>query len=286
MELKVNEYQLPEALTFNYEELKAALVEKTEIYKVMVYSDDQIAQAKKDRADLNRLKKALNDERLRREKEYMEPFNEFKKKINEIIAIIDQPAAVIDKQVKGYEEKKKQEKKDEIAAFFTEMEHPDWLQLAKIWDEKWLNTTASMKSVQEALTGKVAQVTTDLTTLASLPEFGFEATEVYKSTLDINRAISEGHRLAEIARKKAEYEATQAARLAEQMAAEQAAREESARMAEIQPVKEEEITPVEEVLPQIEPVRSWIAFKANLTIDEALELREFFTNRSIEFKAV
>ena len=286
MELKVNEYQLPEALTFNYEELKAALVEKTEIYKVMVYSDDQIAQAKKDRADLNRLKKALNDERIRREREYMEPFNEFKKKINEIIAIIDQPTAVIDRQVKDFEEKKKQEKRDQIAAIFDEMEHPDWLQLSKIWDEKWMNTTASMKAIQEALAGKVAQVTTDLTTLASLPEFGFEATEVYKSTLDINRAISEGHRLAEIARKKAEYEATQAARLAEQMAAEQAAREEAARMAEIQPVKEEETIPVEEILPQIEPVRSWIAFEANLNIDEALELREFFNSRNIEFRAV
>lgn len=283
MELRIEEYQLPEALTFNYEELKAALIEKVRVYEALIYTDDQIQQAKKDRADLNRLKKALNDERIRREREYMEPFNEFKKKINEIIAIIDQPTAVIDRQVKDFEEKKKQEKRAQIAAIFDEMEHPDWLQLSKIWDEKWMNTTASMKAIQEALAGKVAQVTTDLTTLASLPEFGFEATEVYKSTLDINRAISEGHRLAEIARKKAEYEATQAARLAEQMAEEQAAKEEAARMAEIQPAKEEE---AEEVLPQIEPVRSWIAFEANLTIDDAIALREFFTHRGIEFKAI
>ena len=286
MELRIEEYQLPEALTFNYEELKAALIEKVRVYEALIYTDDQIQQAKKDRADLNRLKKALNDERIRREREYMEPFNEFKKKINEIIAIIDQPTAVIDRQVKDFEEKKKQEKRDQIAAIFDEMEHPDWLQLSKIWDEKWMNTTASMKTIQEALAGKVAQVTTDLTTLASLPEFGFEATEVYKSTLDINRAISEGHRLAEIARKKAEYEATQAARLAEQMAEEQAAKEEAARMAEIQPAKAEETIPVEEILPQIEPVRSWIAFEANLNIDEALELREFFNSRNIEFRAV
>lgn len=88
MELKVNEYQLPEQILFNYEELKAELTEKVQHYETLVYTDDQIKEAKADRATLNKLKKALSDERIRREREYMQPFNEFKSRINEILALL------------------------------------------------------------------------------------------------------------------------------------------------------------------------------------------------------
>lgn len=89
MELKVNEVSIPEQITFNYDELKRDLIDKVSTYETLVYTDDQIKQAKADKANLNKLKKALNDERIRREKEYMKPFNDFKSKINEIICIID-----------------------------------------------------------------------------------------------------------------------------------------------------------------------------------------------------
>lgn len=105
MELKVNEVSIPEQITFNYDELKRDLIDKVSTYETLVYTDDQIKQAKADKANLNKLKKALNDERIRREKEYMKPFNDFKSKINEIICIIDKPVAVIDRQVKEYEDK-------------------------------------------------------------------------------------------------------------------------------------------------------------------------------------
>ena len=109
MELIINEVAIPEQITFNYEELKAELTDKVKTYETLVYSDEQIKEAKADKAALNKLKKALNDERIRREKEYMQPFNSFKAQINEIIGIIDRPLAVIDAQVKSYEEKQKQE---------------------------------------------------------------------------------------------------------------------------------------------------------------------------------
>lgn len=71
MELKMHEYQLPEKILFNYEELKRELTEKVSHYETLVYTDDQIKEAKADKAALNKLKKALNDERIRREREYI-----------------------------------------------------------------------------------------------------------------------------------------------------------------------------------------------------------------------
>lgn len=145
MELKVNEYQLPEQILFNYEELKAELTEKVQHYETLVYTDDQIKEAKADRATLNKLKKALSDERIRREREYMQPFNEFKSRINEIISIIDKPVAVIDKQIKEYEDTKKQEKLEEIKKLWSEMEAPDGMTLDKVFNDRMLNSSFNMK---------------------------------------------------------------------------------------------------------------------------------------------
>lgn len=114
MELRVNDVAIPEKISFNYEELKAELTEKVAFYETLVYTDDQVKDAKADRATLNKLKKTLNDERIRREKEYMQPFNEFKAHVNEIIGIIDKPIAVIDKRVKEFEDQKKANKQKDI----------------------------------------------------------------------------------------------------------------------------------------------------------------------------
>ena len=106
MELKINEVALPAPITFNYEELKSELLHKVSVYETMVYTEDQVKEAKADRAALNRLKKALNDERIRQEKEYMQPFNTFKAQIAELVKIIDNSVSVVDKQVKEFDEKK------------------------------------------------------------------------------------------------------------------------------------------------------------------------------------
>ena len=278
MELRVKEYQLPEKISFNFEELKTELQERVTHYETLVYSDEQIQEAKKDRADLNKLKKALNDERIRREKEYMIPFNDFKAKVNEIISIIDKPIAVIDSQVKSYEEQKKQEKLENIQEYYNSIEEDDlkWLGFPAIYNEKWLNASVSMKSIQEEINARLEQIKNDLATLSNLPEFGFEATEVYKTSLDMNKAISEAQRMSQIQKakadaeaKKAEYEATQAAKLAEQVAE-----------AEI----EKAMNPPEAEI--FESEKQWISFAAFLTVEQAKELKQFFDDRQIEFKAV
>ena len=280
MQLEINEVTLPEKISFNYEELKTALSDKVEQYKTIVYTEDQIKEARSDRAELNKLSKALNDERLRMEREYMRPFADFKDKINELIGIIKEPVGMIDRQVKAYEDKCKEEKRIRIFDFWNEIEKkPSWLKLEAFFDEKWLNASVSMKSVQDEITAKITQVENDLVTLADLPEFGFEATEVYKTSLDILKALNEGRRLSEIQKKK--LEAEERARKAEedriQREAEQAAYEEV--KAEIESKKVE--TKAEE-----KPAATWISFKACLTIDQAVELKEFFATRGILFSRV
>lgn len=276
MDFKVNEYQLPAELTFNYDELKAELTEKVEVYKNLVYSDEQIKEAKADRASLNKLKSALNDERIKREKEYMQPFNEFKAKVNEIIKIIDEPIAMIDTQVKGYEEKKKEEKREKIVELFDSLDKPEWLKFEQLFQDKFLNASCSMKNVEQYFLDGIKEVNRNLETLSSLPEFGFEATEVYKTSLDINKAISEAQRMSQIAKAKAEKEA-------QLKAQEEAKKAEEFAKAMNPPVEPQAI---EEPVQQIAPTSNWVKFEAKLTKEQAYELKKFFDDRCIVFRAI
>ena len=288
MELKINEVAIPEAIQFNYEELKQELTEKVSVYETMVYTDDQIKLAKSDKANLNKLKKALNDERIRREREYMQPFNEFKSKINEIISIIDKPVAVIDKQVKAYDEKKRQDKMEAIKKLYEESEHPEWLELEQIFNERWLLAGTSMRQIQDSMEGWFNEIKQSLDTLSNLTDFAFEATEVYKSTLDINKAVNEGKRLLEIQKRKEEQERLK--KEAEERAkAEADAKKQAEMMAEktgeavfdnAPDIKAQELAEIEA------PAGQWISFSACLTVPQAMELKEFFESRNIEFKAI
>lgn len=282
MELKVNEVIIPEKITFNYDELKRELTEKVSMYETLVYTDENIKEAKADRANLNRLKKTLNDEKIRREKEYMVPFNAFKAKMNEIISIIDKPVAIIDKQVKEFEEKQKQEKRAAIEEVFGTIGFQTFVTLDMIFNDTWLNASTSLKSIEEEMKQLMYRFSTDLLTLNNLPEFGFEAVEVYKTTLDINKAISEAQRMSQIAKAKAEKEAEQARLKADQDAVmERMIAEEEAK-------KEADATSskIEQVEPVADAPKQWIKFQAYMTVEQAKGLGQYMKSAGIEYKAL
>ena len=64
MELKIYNPTMDNALKhidWNFEELKKEVTEKANMYKSLVYTDENIKEAKADRAALNKFSKALND---------------------------------------------------------------------------------------------------------------------------------------------------------------------------------------------------------------------------------
>lgn len=290
MELRIVPYQIPEKIEFNYEEIiqeiEPTVNEKASIY----YSDEDIPVAKKDRAKFNTFKKAINDERIRMKKEYMKPFEEFEAKVKDINALADKAVIAIDKQIKEYEDNQRREKLDKIKALWTQMAVPEGLTMEKVYEERMLNTSFSMKKVETCFELAIGKFNRDMATLAALPEFGFEAQQVYISTFDINKALAEGQRMAQIQRQKAEYEAEQARRKAE---------EEAKKATEQVPV---EVVTVEEIAQSKQeyieaasangvhvpkaPEKQWVAFQALLTTEQAMELKKFFDDRAIEFKAI
>ena len=284
MELKMQEVQFPKVIEFNFEELKKEITGKAELYKNMVYTDDTIKEAKADKATLNKFIKVLEDKRKDVKKECLQPYEEFEKQIKELVAIVDEPVKLIDQQVKEFEDKKKADKLEKIKEFWESTTHPDWLTCKAIFDQKWLNATTSMKKIHEAITKRLEQVALDLNTLESLPEFAFEAVETYKNTLDVNKAIAEGQRLADIQKRKQEAEAAKAAE--EERKATEAEKQQPAQP-EPQPEAKAENTPAQPAAePQAEAAASWIRFEACMTVDQAMKLKQFFEIEEISFRAI
>lgn len=275
MELQIKKLTIPEVIEFNFEDLKKQLQEKAKQYEAHIYTEGQVSGAKKDLAMLRKFTKALSDERIRIKKECLKPYEEFEAKIKELDAIVQVPISQIDKQVKFFEEETKAAKKKDIEEMWknTEIQLPIPLTLEQIFNEKWLNVSVKMPAIEKEINERLQQIENDLETLSNLPEFGFEATEVYKTTLDINKAISEGKRLAEIQKRKAEAEA-----------------------AEIKPIpagsdlNEIEAPGTYVVTPSVETVenvnKSWISFKALLSTEDALTLKKFFDDRNIVFEKI
>lgn len=269
MEIKLSEYKVPEVISFNYEEIKAGLQKKMDEYASCVYTDDTVKEAKKDRADLNNLKKSINARRLELEREYNKPFADFKAKINELLGIIDKPIEIIDTRVKEYEAEQKEKRRAEVVAYIAENTgNAELFDLA--WNDSWLNASTTMKKVREAIAELDARFTRELDILKGFSEYSFEAIEKYKQTLDLTAAIEETKRLAAQAQRKAEFEAKQEA---------------EKEVLPFEPEKEEFIPPVSEgYLPfDDEPVAATVEVKLRLWISPGEKSRLFNLLQSNHF---
>lgn len=278
MELKIYENHEQKEIKWNNEELKAEIAEKVKDYKNLVYTDNQIKDAKADRDKLNKLVKALENKRKEVKKECLKPYEKFESQIKEVIAIVNEPIALIDGQVKEYDEQKKKEKQEQIEKLFEEKNIFDWLKLEKIFDTKWLNATNSISKIESEIDEKVAKIDAEISTLQSLKEFSFEAIETYKNCLDLSLAIAEGQRLAEIQRRKEEAKKEEEARKTEEQA-----KQEQAEIEKELPFNEPEVVQIENQQEQKEtPVIYTVSFKAKMTIEQSRALKEFCKNNGIE----
>lgn len=285
-ELRISPIKTGEINIENYDEAKAYIMDKVETYKNAYYSEDQKGLAKDDRARLNKLKKAISDMRIAKKKEYLESFNDFEEKMKELASLTDEALEQIDSQVKVFDEKRKAEKQKAIEELFDSIGFQNFVTLEKIQDPKWLNASTSMKSIEDQMKSRMYEIGNGVLTLSQLPEFGFEATEVFKETLDINKAISEAKRMSEIAKAKAEAEARRKAAEEARKAAEEARRkaEEERKAQAVTPPEDVQQAPVQES--QLEPQKMIVKFEVELTTEDATALREFFQSRNIAFRAI
>ena len=101
-------------ITWNYLEVKQWVEDGLQAYKGRVYSNDTITEAKKDRANLNKLATAIDAKRKEMKALYLAPYEQFEAEAKELVNMIKTVSAEIDAQVKAYEDFRKQEKQQFI----------------------------------------------------------------------------------------------------------------------------------------------------------------------------
>ena len=188
-------------IKWNNEELKAEIAEKMQEYKSLVFTEETMKDAKADRAKLNKLKTAFEDERKRIKKLCMEPYETFEKQVKEVIALIEEPILLIDKQIKEVEEQKKLEKKGQILEYYEE--HIGTLKevipFDRLFRPEYLNVSKSMKSITEEISGNIQRINSDLDTIEGFrSKYELQIKDVYLRTLDLSTAMQEKARLEEV----------------------------------------------------------------------------------------
>lgn len=290
LELKIFSPQengfVPE-IKWNNEELKAAIAEKMKEYKGLVFTEETISEGKKDRANLNKLRGAIDDERKRVKKLCMEPCNRFEKEVKEVLALVDEQINAIDVQIKEVEQIKREEKRKAVQELFESIGFQKFVTLEMIWDEKWLNASVALSKVENQMKETMYRIGEEVGTISRLPEFSFEAMEVYKKTLDLTQAIKKGQELADIQKRKEEALARQKAEEERRKAEEAAAGKESENPEEAadthdMPKKAEENDYTRVVS---EPVMR-IDFRVWGTKEQILALRDYMKQNNLKFGKV
>lgn len=296
LELVVSEKTLG-SLTTNAKQIRDIVMANLPKYDISNYTDDNIDQAKRDKAALNKAAKALNAKRLEIEKEFMKPFGEFKEVITETVKLIGDCSAKIDVVVKQNEQQYKDKKRATIKTYFNGM-NVNLVDFNKVFKPEWLNKSASIKSICNDIDIIFALVEKDIETLRTFGEDFDVLRTYYMDTLNINNTIQYANRLKE---QRERAKAAEEARIkAEQGRKEQ---EEARKQAEAEQLKvrpanpfnranqrmNEQPTFIEQPQEQPAPIQPDLltrAFKVTTTRENIIALGDFMNEHGIDFDKI
>lgn len=194
-------------------------------------TDDQIPELKKRLADLRKGKTIIEDERKRIKKEYLNPLDDFEKKVKTITVQIDDCISTGKKRLDEYQIRKDAEKKAMIEAWWNQHKPIPMMSFDAVWQESFLNKTGDGSKWEQILTEKIQKIENDLKLIAvdiqnDLERGNFISAD-YMQTLDYMTSVANWN--AKVAKEEADRKrAEEAARYNEEI---RRAREEADRKA-------------------------------------------------------
>lgn len=297
LELIVSEKTLG-SLTTNAKQIRDMVKAALPMYDISNYNDENIDQAKKDKAALNKAAKALNAKRLEIEKEFMKPFGEFKDVVTETVKLIGECSAKIDTVVKQNEQQYKDKKKVTIRTYFDGL-NVNLVDFNKVFKLEWLNKSASMKSVCNDIDAIFAKIENELSTLKGFGEDFDVLHTYYMDTLNIASTIQYANRLkeqrerakaAEEARIKAEQERKQAEEACKstELQQQQSPRPTNPfdRLSQGSGIPSSPVGQPKETFSPAQPELLTRAFKVITTRENIIALGDFMNERGIDFDKI
>ena len=209
----------------NFDEIEKYIERLLEDYQGIMegseYGRKDLADAKKDRANLNGLVKALDQRRLEAKRLYMAPIDAFELRIKTLLTPVKEVIVVVDAQIKALEAEEAATKRAKIKAHYEEYAGIllDAVPFERIEDPRWLNKTENLMNVFKAVEERVEKIALDeaMLTELNLPH-AVEARAEFFATLDVGKAIARAKQIEEQLAKAAQFEAEKAAIIREREA--------------------------------------------------------------------
>jgi hypothetical protein len=138
----------------NFATIRAKALEDVAVFKGIIISEDNLEEAPKWRAELNKKAKRISDFRIAFEKDYKKRIEKSTNQLKELASIYTDASTNIDEQVKTYDDKRKQEKFEQIQQIFEDV-FSDWKSIFDISkveslsDGKWMNKGTSLEAIKK-----------------------------------------------------------------------------------------------------------------------------------------
>jgi len=125
----------------NEDELKKLVAEVTKYYGSLVFTDENVSEAKKARTDLNKVVSVLETQRKAVKRQYNAPLTVFEDKLNNYTSQVKDVSQTISDSINEYDEKQREIRLEKLKLLIREMSGnygvtPDEIHIEKIWLNK------------------------------------------------------------------------------------------------------------------------------------------------------
>lgn len=138
----------------NKAKLKEAIEQLVAPYKQAVVTEETQKEAKKQRAELNKMSKLIDDKRKEYKNEYLKPLNDFEDDMNEIKSIVNSAQLEIKSKLDEIEAKRVEEKTEEIKSYIDE--YADGFEI--MWNSQWTNKTYKTEHIIDDIKSQVTEL--------------------------------------------------------------------------------------------------------------------------------
>lgn len=268
----------------NFKELSTALTNLNEEYRAVIYTDDEIPDAKKELARLRKLQKSINDYKIFVSKQAGKPLEDFKQKVKGLIAILDESVNNLDGQIKQSEQRIREEKIFKIHNYFDNADnaYPEYATWDYCYNERWELKSYSIDTAYADIDETIARIATEIKTIKSLrSEHEIALLDHYKQSHEIISTLALNERLIEQKAQREEAERRRQERLAE---IEQERLRQEAIKKTTPPTEPEDNAMPEQTaeVVQDEPEHYVGTFRVYGTYEEFMMLRQFMNRNGIQ----
>lgn len=185
-------------LEANFAECKAALRERMEPYASLVITEEGIQGAKKDLAEIRKIRKAIDEARKTTQDLYCTPLEAFKAQAKELMGECDKAIENLSGQVQNFDILRREEKLRGLQQFFeaTVEDMAAYLRWEQIFDARWGNVTFAAEKAQGVIADSIEKCRQDVDTILGMNS-PFEAAllDEYRQRHDLGACLQKAQEL-------------------------------------------------------------------------------------------